>query len=128
MSRKNPFTDMEALRLRNKTLLADPLGNVVPLKDRGRAPPRKSASRERPWGMAYLDELATLRVPPTARLLYVLRYRSFRGRKKLVLDAGIAEQAGIASRHRSHYARKLEEAGLLRVECEGRRTLVVEVL
>jgi hypothetical protein len=117
----DPFADIEALRRQNLAAFAA-LG--TPLR---RSKQRPGQSLPRLWAPAYLDELVTLGLPSVARLLYVLRCRSYSGQKALVLDAALAVEAGIDPRNRSRYARRLEKLGFVDVESVGQQMLQVRV-
>ena len=119
-AKASPFDDMAKLRASNQAASA-----VLAGKEPA---PRKASPKKRLWAPTYLDEMAGFQLPPAYRLLCVLRCRSFRGRKKLVLTAEIATEAGIDPRKRSRYAKVLEKLGAVQVGRDGQHTLTVTVL
>lgn len=75
-TRPSPFDDMVTLRQQNQTTF-----EALAQKEPAPRPPREgSAQKQKLWAPIYLDELTILQLPPAARLLCVLRYRSFRER------------------------------------------------
>jgi hypothetical protein len=90
--------------------------------------PRLSPSKA-PFVRVLLSSIAGSRIfTSTARLYLVLCYRTHEGQDRIRLTAKIAAEANIMPRTQTRAVRDLERLGVIRVERQKGRSLLVEML